>query len=91
MLFNMGFQHNTEIASKAGKLSKRGPAKETLHLRELVHELVYINFEKIVFDLEYLEPEKRVDVWIKLLDFCLPKYERVDSLDNTDDSDNSKQ
>ena len=51
----------------------------TRDLREVVRELVEGNAERIRQDLEALEPRERVNAWLKLTEFVLPKLQRVET------------
>lgn len=66
--------------------------KSTEKLREAVKKLLEDNINNIVDDLKELDPKQRLDTWVKLLEFALPKLQRVEStntidLSNLSDSD----
>lgn len=55
------------------------PNTVTRDLREVVREIVEGNAERIWHDLEALEPRERVNAWLKLTEFVLPKLQRVET------------
>ena len=68
-----------EAQSKGGKTGKRGPGKETRALRERVEHLLDENWGQIKKDLDELSPKDRVDAYLRLMDFALPKLQRITS------------
>lgn len=78
----MGFQHNSEIASKAGKKSKRGENKITSDVKAMIIKLVEDNFEDIMEDMGYLESKDKVKAWLDLVNYILPKQRSVESQSN---------
>jgi len=56
---------------------KGKPNKITKELRNALKTIVAGELEGLIERLEALEPEKRLDVIIKLLPYCLPKVEPV--------------
>lgn len=48
-------------------------------LRERVQRLLDSQYDRILADLESMEPKERVSAWIKLLDFALPKLQRTEN------------
>ena len=70
--------YNKQTAAEAGRKSKRGPAKTTEDLRKRVKNLIDDNYEQIQKDLAVLKPKERVDAWLRLLEYSLPKQARVD-------------
>lgn len=61
---------------KTGGRVKGMPNVVTRDLRETVRELVEGNAERIRQDIEQLTPLERVNAWIKLSEFVLPKLQR---------------
>lgn len=61
---------------KTGGRAKGTPNALNRELREVVRELVEGNAERIRADLEALEPLERVNAWLKLAEFVLPKLQR---------------
>jgi vacuolar-type H+-ATPase subunit E/Vma4 len=49
-------------------------------LREVVQNLLESQYEQILTDLEALEPKDRVNAWIRLLDFAVPKLQRTENV-----------
>lgn len=70
---------NSDTARQAGRKStRRGiPNRATSDLRQVVADLLDRNADAIVKDLEALEPKDRVNAWIRLLEFSLPKLNRT--------------
>ncbi len=64
---------------KTGGRTKGTPNALNRDLREIVRELVESNAERIRQDLEDLEPRERVNAWLKLTEFVLPKLQRVET------------
>lgn len=65
--------------SKGGRTGKRGPSAETVALRQRVEQLLDENWDQIKKDLTELSAKERVDAYIRLLDFALPRLQRIDS------------
>lgn len=63
---------------KTGGREAGTPNKVTTALRERVDLLIDNNFERLQDDIDSLEPKERVDAILKLLEFTLPKLQRVD-------------
>jgi len=72
----MPFQKGKE---KTGGRTKGTPNSTTRDLREVVREIVEGNAERICQDLEALEPKDRVNAWLRLTEFVLPKMQRVET------------
>lgn len=68
-----------EDQSRGGRIGKRGPGKETKALRERVEQLLDENWGQIKKDLNELSPKERVDAYIRLLDYALPRLQRITS------------
>ena len=71
---------------KKGRKKTGGRAKGTpnttsssAQLREQVHHLLESQYDRLLADLEALEPKDRLTAWIKLLDFALPKLQRTET------------
>ena len=58
---------------------KGSPNKITSTLREMVSDLLSENYKSIIDDIKQLEPKERVDAWIKLLEYGLPKLQRMEA------------
>lgn len=81
---------DSNSARKAGKKSSRAgvPNKANAALRERVHALIDDNYQQVVRDIKSLKPRERVDAWLKLLEYALPKLQRSEmSIDITNLSD----
>lgn len=70
---------DSKTARQAGRISTRKgkPNRATSDLRQVVADLLDRNADAIVKDLEALEPKDRVNAWIRLLEFSLPKLNRT--------------
>lgn len=53
--------------------------KDVKELRERVKMLLDSTFDRIIEDLEHLEPKDRVNAYFKLLEFALPKLKAVEA------------
>ena len=76
----MGGFNNKELASQAGKKSKRGPAKEVKELRTVITDLTLkksINLEGWLDAVADKDPEKALKIYIQLADFVLPRIQRI--------------
>lgn len=78
-----------------GKLKTGGRAIGTPNtinreLRERLKALLEEQFEQVVADLKSLEPKLRVEAWLKMAEFVLPKLQRteVDAALTLPDADN---
>ena len=65
---------------KTGGRRKGTPNAVSLTLREQVQNLLEGRLEQISIDLEALEAKDRVNAWIKLLDFAVPKLQRTETI-----------
>jgi hypothetical protein len=72
MKFKKGQSGNPKGRPKGAK------DKATADLRERVGQLLDDEFDQIKADLSELSPKERVNAWIKLLDFTLPRLQRVE-------------
>lgn len=62
--------------------------KDTKALRERINHLLNKNWEAIQTDLEELTPKERIDAYIKLLEYALPKLQRTElSTEQSQDDD----
>ncbi len=73
----MAFDKQT--AKAAGKKSSRRgkPNRATGQLRETITALLESNVGQIERDLANMEPAARVNAWLKLLEFVVPKLNRT--------------
>ena len=81
----MPFQKGRE---RTGGKKKGTPNKVTQDHRDLINKLIS-SPEKLLKDLEQLEPKERIDATIKLLEFTTPKQSRVETQITADVSVNS--
>lgn len=65
---------------KTGGRVKGTPNLTSLTLRENIADLLVKQLPKVVADLDKLEPKDRVNAWIKLLDFALPRLQRSETV-----------
>ena len=67
---------------KTGGRAKGTPNtnSSSAQLREQVQHLLESQYDRVLADLEALEPKDRVGAWIKLLDFALPKLQRTETV-----------
>lgn len=74
----MGFDSNS--AKKAGsKSSRKGVSnKATRDLRELLKGLLDDQYGQIVKDLKRLDPKDRVNAYIRLIEYAIPKMQKVE-------------
>ncbi len=70
-----------KTAREAGqKSSRKGkPNRLNAELRTVVNDLLDANAETILQDIAKLEPRDRINAWIRLLEFALPKLNRTQS------------
>jgi len=52
--------------------------KDVKELREQIKHLLDDNFEQITEDLQMLEPKDRVNAYLKLLEFTLPRLKSIE-------------
>lgn len=50
--------------------------KLTVDMRERINRLLDDNLEQVEADLKQLDPKERVNAWLRLLEFALPKLQR---------------
>ena len=62
--------------TKTGGRAKGTPNVVNRDLRDIVRELIEDNADRIRKDLNALEPRDRVNAWLKLTEFILPKLQR---------------
>ena len=62
---------NSDTASKAGKISKRGPSKVTVRTRSFIFEILKENRQKLKYMLEELSPKEFCDIYLKLIPYVL--------------------
>lgn len=69
-----------DTAKKAGRKSTRKGVqnKATRDLRELLRGLLDEQYEQIVKDLKKLEPKERVNAYIRLIEYAIPKMQKVE-------------
>lgn len=62
---------------KTGGREKGTPNQITQEIRDRITTILDNNFsqESIERDLKDLEPEKRLNIWLKLLEFTIPKLQ----------------
>lgn len=53
--------------------------KDVKELRERVKMLLDSTFDRVIEDLEQLEPKDRVNAYFKLLEFALPKLKAIEA------------
>ncbi|HPG54623.1 MAG TPA: hypothetical protein PL134_09590 [Smithellaceae bacterium] len=63
---------------KTGGREKGIANKVTKDLRESIKALLEEQFEQVAADLKGLEPKSRVEAWLKLAEFVLPKLQRTE-------------
>ena len=70
---------NKTTAAQAGKQSSRRgtPNKANADLRKVVSDLVEANLETILQDMGKLDPKDRISAWLRLLEFCIPKMNKI--------------
>ncbi|WP_055397473.1 hypothetical protein [Flagellimonas eckloniae] len=69
---------DSKTASEAGaKSSRKGsPNKTTASIRSRIQKLVDAEYEAVLSDLKELSPKDRVNAFISMLEFVLPKLNR---------------
>lgn len=65
--------------TKTGGRQKGTPNKATATLREWVQAIIDDHREQIVEDLKVLSPRDRVQTLLKLLDYCVPKLQSINT------------
>ena len=68
---------------KFGGRQKGTPNKKTEALRAKVEMLINDNWETLLKDIQKLESKERVNTFIKLLEYSLPKLNRTEISDMT--------
>ena len=63
---------------KTGGRTKGTPNKDTRELRERISDLIDMHFDKLSDDLLSLQPKERIEAMTKLLEYSLPKLQRVE-------------
>jgi len=61
---------------KSGGRKKGTPNAVTKDLRERIRELLESKFEQVEADFSSLEPKDRLNAWLKMSEFVLPKMQR---------------
>lgn len=64
---------------KTGGRQKGTANAVTADLRQRIQDLLNAQFDNISADLDDLEPKERVNAWIRLLEFALPKLQRTEA------------
>jgi hypothetical protein len=64
--------------AKAGGRTKGSKNKATAKIKERVQSFIDDNFDSMQEDLKQLEPLERVKVYLKLMEFVLPKQKALD-------------
>ncbi len=57
---------------------------DTIRLRSIVGQLLEDNYAQIIEDMKKLKPRERVQAWINLLEFSVPKLQRSEMNLNID-------
>jgi len=85
---------NKKTASKAGAKSSRAgtPNKSNKELRDKIKLFLEDNYDDLLKDLKEVDPSKRLDFYIKLLEYGVPKLSRVEQTNtiNVDDLDDEQ-
>lgn len=68
---------------KYGGRKKGTPNKSTALTKEVVNDFINDNYLKFCTNFELLSPKDKVSVYVKMLDFVLPKMKSVELNDNT--------
>lgn len=63
---------------KTGGRTKGTPNKDTRELRERISELIDMHFDRLSDDLLSLQPKERIEAMTKLLEYSLPKLQRME-------------
>lgn len=69
---------NRETAKRAGAKSTRKGIKnsKTEALREKINQLLEDQWDNILMDLDVMTPKERVNVYVMLLEYAIPKLSR---------------
>lgn len=62
--------------------------KTTDELRQRITELLESQFDSVIKDLAALEPKDRVNAWLRLLEFGLPKLQRSEIIQEPEAEEN---
>lgn len=65
---------------KSGGRKKGTPNIVTKDLRDRIRELLEKQFDQVAVDLAGLDPKDRVNAWLKLSEFVLPKLQRSETV-----------
>ncbi|MBC8486426.1 MAG: hypothetical protein H8D45_10350 [Bacteroidetes bacterium] len=68
---------NKEIASIAGKASKRGKDKLTYEVKQLIGEIIKRNLEILQRDLDKMTKAEKWNILVKLAEYKFQKQSRV--------------
>ena len=66
------------VGFKSGGRKKGTPNKATTITREILNDIAEGLRPNIARDLEALEPKDRLQIWLKLIEFVVPKLSSVD-------------
>ena len=58
---------------------KGQPNKLTAEFKSVVQQIISSNVEQVQRDIAVLEPKERVDVFVKLLAYVLPKQQNIEA------------
>lgn len=75
---NGRFIKGSKSPNPAGR-PKGASNKEVKELRERVKQLLDSTFDQVVEDMAELEPKERIQAYIKLLEFALPRLKSIDA------------
>ena len=72
---------DTNSGREAGKISSRkgSPNRELASLRKRIEILLEDQFEQFLNDLNDLLPKERIDTYVKLLEYAIPKLQRKEA------------
>ncbi|WP_211361135.1 hypothetical protein [Maribacter flavus] len=68
---------------KYGGRTKGTPNRNTALLRDKVNQLLEDRWDQVLEDISSLHPKDRVDTFIKLMEYALPKLNRTEMVDDT--------
>lgn len=68
---------------KYGGRTKGTPNRNTALLRDKVNQLLEDRWEQVLEDISTLTPKDRVETFIKLMEYALPKLNRTEMVDET--------
>jgi len=80
------FRQKNMKGLKTGGREQGTPNKLTSNLRERISEFLNDNWEQVEKDFKVLEPEKRIVMFEKLLQFTLPKLQTIQTPDMKTDN-----